>query len=152
MAPLLKRGDKAYLLTKNLRTRRNSKKLDHVKVGPFLVKEQRSPVNYTLELPEDAKVHPTFHVSLLEPADPETPLQTTFHFEPEEEDEFEVEKILAHRTTRKGTEYLVKWLGYDHSENTWEQETNLTNCPRKLDQYHRTKPPRTRGRPPKEKA
>ena len=36
-APLLKRGDKVYLLTKNLRTKRPSKGLDNVKVGPFLI-------------------------------------------------------------------------------------------------------------------
>jgi hypothetical protein len=37
MAPQLKEGDKVYLLTKNLRTRRPMKKLDHVKVGPFFI-------------------------------------------------------------------------------------------------------------------
>ena len=41
MAPLLKKGDKVYLLTKNLKTRRGTKELDYVKVGPFLVDEQR---------------------------------------------------------------------------------------------------------------
>jgi Uma2 family endonuclease len=59
----------------------------------------------------------------LEPADPETPLQTTFHFQTEEEDEFEVEKILEQR----GQRYLVKWKGYPHSENTWEPKNNLKN-------------------------
>ena len=80
--PQLKKGDKVYLLTKNLKTKRSSKKLDHIKVGLFLVDEQRGPLNYRLKLPTDAKVHPVFHISLLEPADPNTPLQTTFHFEP----------------------------------------------------------------------
>src|ERR1700760_119247 len=53
--PQLKKGDKVYLLTKNLQSRRKSKKLDHVKVGPFLIAEQRGPVNYRLELPPDAR-------------------------------------------------------------------------------------------------
>ena len=68
--PQLKKGDKVYLLTKNLKTKRSSKKLDHIKVGPFLVDEQRGPLNYRLKLPTDAKVHPVFYISLLEPADP----------------------------------------------------------------------------------
>lgn len=34
---------------------------------------------------------------MLEPADPDTLVQTTFRYEPEEEHEFEVEKILSHR-------------------------------------------------------
>ena len=38
--PLLKEGDKVYLLIKNQKTKRPSKKLDHVKVGPFLIDRQ----------------------------------------------------------------------------------------------------------------
>ena len=79
-APQLKKGDKVYLLTKNLRTRRPTKKLDHVKVGPFFISEQRGPVNYRLDLPKDAKVHPVFHVSLLELANPRTLIQKTFYY------------------------------------------------------------------------
>ena len=37
--PQLKEGDRVYLLIKNLKTRKRSKKLDHVKVGPFLITE-----------------------------------------------------------------------------------------------------------------
>ena len=136
-APQLKKGDKVYLLTKNLRTRRPTKKLDHVKVGPFLISEQRGPVNYRLDLPKDAKVHPVFHVSLLEPADPRTPVQNAFHYQVEEETEWEVERIVQHRKTADGNEYLVKWLGYPDSENTWEPEANLMNCRQRLAQYRR---------------
>ena len=96
MAPQLKKGDKVYLLTKNLRTKRPSKKLDHVKVGPFLIDETRGPVNYKLRLPKDARIHPVSHISVLEPADPDTPIQETFHFESDER-EYEVEKILEKR-------------------------------------------------------
>ena len=137
MAPQLERGDKVYLLTKNLRTKRPSKGLDNVKVGPFLIEARKGPVNYKLQLPTDAKIHPVFHVKLLEPADPSTPLQKTFHYEDEEETEFEVEKILQHRTSSNQgpTEYLVKWKGYPDEENTWEPETNLANCRQKLSQY-----------------
>ena len=102
MSPQLKEGDKVYLLTKNLKTKRPSKKLDHVKVGPFLIKHIKGPNNYKLQLPPDARIHPVFHISLLEPADSTTPLQETFHYEDDEE--YEVEKILDQR----GQKYLVK--------------------------------------------
>jgi len=72
-APQLKKGDKVYLLTKNLRITKSLKKLDHMKVGLFLIEEQKGPVNYRLRLPKDAKIHPVFYISLLELADPETP-------------------------------------------------------------------------------
>ena len=45
-APLLKEGDKVYLLIKNLRTRRLTKKLDKVKVRPFFISKQISLVNF----------------------------------------------------------------------------------------------------------
>ena len=95
MASQLKKGDKVYLLTKNWRVKPpRTKKLDHVKVRPFLVEERTGPVNVRLRLPRDARVHPNFHISMIEPADPETPLQETFHYQLEEEQEFEVERIL----------------------------------------------------------
>jgi len=59
-----------YLLTKNLKTRRLSKKLDYVKVSLFRIKKVKRPVSYELDLSKDAKVHPVFYISLLEPADP----------------------------------------------------------------------------------
>jgi transposase InsO family protein len=47
-APQLKEGDKVYLHTKNLRTKRPSKGLDNVKVGPFLIlKEERARYVHT---------------------------------------------------------------------------------------------------------
>jgi transposase InsO family protein len=141
--PQLKEGDKVYLHTKNLRTKRPSKGLDNVKVGPFLISKRNGPVTYTLELPPDAKVHPRFHINLLEPADPRTPLQKTWHHELEEENEFEVERIINHRGSNHNKEYLVKWLGYDNNENTWEPETNLTNCRQLLATYRNHSLPRT---------
>jgi len=48
MYPQLKKGDKVYLYIKNLKSKRLSKKLDHVKVRPFLVKQIKGPVNYEL--------------------------------------------------------------------------------------------------------
>ena len=103
-----------YLLTKNLRTKKVSKKLNHVKVGPFFIKQQRKSVNYELNLSSDIKIHPIFHVSLLKSANPETFIQNTFHFQYEDEDEYEIEKILAQDDQR----YLIKWKRYPTSKDT----------------------------------
>ena len=102
--PQLKKGDKVYLLIKNIKSKRPSKKLDHVKVGLFLIIEERGPVNYKLDLSKDSKQHPIFHISLLEPADPSTPLQQNFQYEIKEEDEYKVKKIL----NQYGQKYLIK--------------------------------------------
>jgi hypothetical protein len=45
-----------------------------------------------------------------------------------ETDEYEVEKILDERQIRNQKQYLVKWLGYPSSENTWKSTKNLRNC------------------------
>ena len=132
MAPQLKKGDKVYLLTKNWKVKPpRTKKLDHVKVGPFLVKERTGPVNVRLRLLRDARVHPNFHILMIELADPETPLQETFHYQSEEEQKFEVKRILK----KQGQQYLVKWKDYPDSENTWEPLKNLANCQLLLQQY-----------------
>jgi hypothetical protein len=131
-APQLKRGDKVYLLTSNLKTKRPNRSLDHVKVGPFLIAKQNGPVTYTLDLPKDVRIYPRFHVKRLEPADPATPLQITFHYEPEEEHEFDVEEIISQRGDKHSYEYLV---------NTWEPVTNLGNCQQKIKEYHRKSRP-----------
>ena len=44
--PTFERGDKVYLLTKNLKSKQPSSKLDHVRIGPFEVEKQTSKVNY----------------------------------------------------------------------------------------------------------
>jgi len=64
-----------------LKTRRKAKKLDYVKVGPFLINRVKGPNNYRLELLKDARVHLVFYISILELADSEILLQTTFYFE-----------------------------------------------------------------------
>jgi hypothetical protein len=44
-----------------------------------------------------------------------------------EEDEFEVEKVIAKKTKNGKLYYLIKWEGYSSAENTWEPIENLTN-------------------------
>lgn len=51
--------------------------------------------------------------------------------------EYEVETILKHKKTNDGLKYLIRWKGYDSSEDTWEKECNL-NCPQILKKYTRT--------------
>ena len=49
--PLLKKKDKMYLLTKNLKiNKRRSKKFDHVKIESFFIKIVKGRVNYELNL------------------------------------------------------------------------------------------------------
>ena len=132
--PTLKEGDKVYLLRRNIKTKRPSDKLDWKKLGPFKINKQISSVNYQLSLPQGMRIHPVFHVSLLEPAPKNAKLDRTTETTNEE---YEVEKILDHRQGQQETEYLIKWKDYDHTENTWEPSSHLTGCQEELEVYRR---------------
>jgi hypothetical protein len=103
-----------YLLIKNLKIRKKSKKLNHVKVESFFIKAVKESVNYELDLPKNAKVFLVFHISLLESADPSTSVQEIFHYYSQKKNRFEIERILK----KKDQRYLVKWKEYSTTENT----------------------------------
>ena len=94
-------GDKVLLHTKNLRTLCPSRKLDDKYFGPFEIEDVVRLQVYCLQLPVSyGKIHPTFHVSLLEPycqqvgEEPPNPPAVLV----EGELEYEVEAILKKRT------------------------------------------------------
>jgi transposase InsO family protein len=141
VGPILQRGDKVYLWRRNIKTKRASRKLDFLKLGPYKIKNVKGPVNYELELPANSRIHPVFHISLLEPANPETPLDKQNHIEHERTvPEYEVEKVLDHAVIGRQHKYLIKWLGYPTSENTWEPMSHLKNSLQLLWEFHLRNP------------
>ena len=69
---ILKKGDKAYLLRRNIKTTRPSEKLNYTKLGLFRVSRVLRKDNYELNLPREIKIWPRFYISVLEPANRET--------------------------------------------------------------------------------
>jgi len=61
-----------YLLTKNLKIRKKSKKLNHVKIESFFIKAIKRSINYELDLSKNVKVFLVFHISLLKSVDSST--------------------------------------------------------------------------------
>jgi len=64
--PLLKKGDKVYLLRKNIKTKWPSNKLDFKKLGLFEILEKIRDVNFKLWLPKTSRLYPIFYILLLE--------------------------------------------------------------------------------------
>ena len=73
--------------------------------------------------------HPVFHVSQLKPFVPSAieavPTQPPPVYADRRGGIFVVEAILSKRKYRGRWQYLVKWDGYDDTENTWEPASNL---------------------------
>ena len=65
--PDFKVGELVILNAKNIRTKHPSKKLAPKLYCPFKIREQRGELAYKLEISDQWKIHPVFHVSLLEP-------------------------------------------------------------------------------------
>ncbi|KAL0935757.1 reverse transcriptase domain protein [Colletotrichum truncatum] len=132
--PTLKEGDSVYLLRRNIKTKRPSDKLDFKKLRPFEITKKVSNVNFKLALPDSIKCHPVFHISLLEPA-PQGSRTSNVIIVENNEPEYEVERIIDHLKEPEGYQYLVKWKGYGHEDNTWEPAKNLTNATDELSVY-----------------
>nr|QYV43167.1 heterochromatin protein 1a [Colaphellus bowringi] len=72
--------------------------------------------------------------------------------EPEETgEEYIVEKIIDSRINSNGVkEYLLKWIGYDDKDNTWEPEENL-DCPSLIKAYEAEKAAKEKERSSKKR-
>jgi hypothetical protein len=100
--PRFRKGDLIYLLRRNIKTIRLSDKLDYKKFGLFKVKRNIKDISYELYLLLTMRIYPIFYISLLEPANPDTPIKSTpeIHFNLQKKI-YTVEKILKIRKYRK---------------------------------------------------
>ena len=65
-------SDRVYVRTNHICTNRAARKLAEQKIGPFLIVSQPSSMSFMLRLPATIRIHPVFHVSQLEPENPNT--------------------------------------------------------------------------------
>jgi hypothetical protein len=138
-------GDSVWLSAKNILTRRPSRKLGLKYYGPFPITEQIGKQAYKLRLGDSVgRIHPVFHVSLLEPC----PLTTRFNAEEpgaqleveNEEQEYTVEKIRDSRVRSLELQYLVKWKGFPNRESSWEPVAHIGNSMKFVEEFHQANP------------
>ena len=139
-APNLVPGQKVWLLRRHISTTRPSSKLDVRRLGPYPIIGPIGRSAFKLLLPPSMKIHPVFHVSLLELHVANTfpgrvvppPLPTQVDGLPE----FEVNKILDSKFRRRKLFYLVDWVGYNQSEQSWEPAANLAHATVAVQDFH----------------
>ena len=105
-------GNEVWLLTRNIKTERPSKKLDHKMIGPYKIKKLVGLL-YQLDLPTSMKIHDVFHPSLLQKtsADP-LPGQHNDPAPPvivDDEEKWEVDDILDARRIGRGQGQKVQF-------------------------------------------
>ncbi len=61
----LKERDKVYLLRRNIKTKRSSNKLDHIKLKSFKILKVKRSVNFKLNLSAFMRIHSIFYIFLL---------------------------------------------------------------------------------------
>jgi hypothetical protein len=107
--PMLKKGDKVYLIRRNIQTNRPNTKLDHKKLRLFKIKRIIGLVNYKLVLPKTINIYPVFHISLLELVLSGVLLVPVTEIEPVNPNiKYEIEEILDHKQVKNYIKYLVK--------------------------------------------
>lgn len=123
-------GDKVFLAVRqNQLPPGLSPKLSAKFSGPFPIVAAVGSHAFKLDLPSTVNIHPVFHVSQLKPCVASDSSTVPTHPPPLYADRrggiYIVEDILAKRRYRNSYQYLVKWQGYDASENTWEPLANV---------------------------
>ena len=121
-APSLQLGDKIWLLRRHVASTRPSAKLDVRRLGPFPVIGPVGSSAFRLELPPSIRIHPVFHVTLLEPyvgnpfpgRDVPQPPPVIVDGDPE----WKVASVLDSKFLRGKLYYLVDWEGFDESERS----------------------------------
>ena len=151
-APVYRPGQLVWLDSRNLRTKRPCKKLDHKNEGPFEVIAPVGRRSYKLKLPSSMKIFDTFHTSLLRPAandplprqriPPPPPIiveREGEHGETTPAEEHEVDAVVDSRRVRRKLVYTVKWTGHDKvTEEPWSNL--LPGCEVAVALFHKNNP------------
>lgn len=149
--PSFEENDLVWLLRRNIKTTRPSDKLDYRRIGPYKIIKKYNHLVYKLRLPRSmSRLHPVFHVSLLEPFDDPSvipdrapaPRFAPIHLDDEENGLVPVvDDVVDCRRIGRRVDYLVNWANLDESERSWVPFTDLPKrCNELIERFHRRNP------------
>src|SRR5258705_8060147 len=130
-APEYKVGDKAWLSLQNYSSDHPMKKLDHKWAGPFTITKVISPAAIKLCLSTQEKnIHPVISISSVCPYIPDEIVECSQPLQPgpitvDNQEKYEVKEILDSRFRWGKLWYLVKFIGWSHSDNMWIPHTDI---------------------------
>ncbi|RAL65243.1 hypothetical protein DID88_001349 [Monilinia fructigena] len=146
-------GQKVFVNAKNMKTSRKAKKLDDRWIGPYEIIKVY-PRSCLVQLPDNVRIFPVFHHSLLTPAidrirfpaqaiinESESTTTRDRILEREDGESEPVQKWIFEGVidnhNEDGHHYLVKWK---HYAPTWQPAADLKGNEKLLAEYHRTYP------------
>jgi hypothetical protein len=106
------------LWQKHIKTTRPSGELDYKLIEPYIILEKVGSRAYKLELPPSINLYPVFHISLVEPAEPDSrPIlghieQTPLPIIIDNEEEWELKEIVDSHHYQNHVQYRVTWTGF----------------------------------------
>ena len=106
-----------YLVTKNIITKRFSKKLDYKYIELYKVTKKILKNNYQLNLPLKIKIYLIFYIFLFENAKNVKLQNTKRNNVKVKKEKYKAKKIFDIRNYERKIEYLVKWKKYENIEN-----------------------------------
>jgi Chromo (CHRromatin Organisation MOdifier) domain len=126
-------GEHVWLKAINIHMKRPMKKLNDKHLGPFLILEKIGKSTFKLDIPQSWKHHPVFNKALLTQFIPASFNGQDIPRPPPELDEegiavYKVKSIIDKWKKGQGIQYLVKWKGYPHLENTLEPASSLAKA------------------------
>jgi Chromo (CHRromatin Organisation MOdifier) domain len=137
-------GDLVWLKGANLKLTHPKAKLDAKRYGPFPITKEISPVVFQLTLPLQWCIHNVFHASLLTPYKEMEEHGDNFMQPPPElidrQEEYKVEQIVNSRCIgrAKKLQYLLRWKGYSHAHDSWQDATEV-HTPELVKEYYARK-------------
>ncbi|TPX44729.1 hypothetical protein SeMB42_g04232 [Synchytrium endobioticum] len=110
--------------------------------GPYYIKKKISDVAYQLQLPHGVRIHDVFNVMLLKKyirsEDPDRSLPKPPPIPYEDQEGWEIERIVDVRKRRNKYEYLIHWKNYPEADRSWEPRESLDD--ELLEKWHQANP------------
>ena len=131
-------GDRVWLLTRDMRTTRPSKKPNYNQAGLYTVSKTINNNTYNLDLPKTIRNHNVFHISLLNWYTPPTigkPSSQPHTVIIDDSEEWKVDWTLDSKRCYRKLHYLVQWAGYTLIPMSWEPVADLENTRELVDEF-----------------
>src|SRR5258708_31561727 len=141
VAPEYKVGDKAWLSLQTSSSNCPMKKLDHKWASPFTTTKVISPATIKLRLSAQEKtIRPVISISIVRPYIPDEIAECLQPLQPspvmvDDQEEYKVKEILDSRFRWGKLWYLVKFIGWSHSDNMWLPHVEV-HAPAAVEEFH----------------